>query len=462
MTSPQPFSLLLSLFGDPEMNAILSLDETVRGWLRAEAALAEAQCAADLLSADATAAIVRAAVPESIDMDALLASARNVGYPILPLVRMIDAAAGSAGQGRVHLGATTQDIMDTGLALQLQRAAARLQQLTQALGDALALLVERERDTVMAARTHAQQAVPTTFGAKIAVFLGEVTRHRERLTSAAERVAFVSLHGAGGTSAALGERAAEVRASMAQRLGLRASAVPWHVARDGIAELGQVSAQLAATTARLGREVVALSRTEIGELAEREGHHRGASSTMPQKTNPIGSEAAIGMAIAAGATSAALLRAMEAGHERAAGEWQVEWHVLPQVLALSAGALATAGEVARELQVRRDAMRSNAGDGRGLIMAEAYMMRLAPTLGRERAHDLVYEAAQQARGDGLDLEGALRAVGRARGIAQLAALEPLGPEDHLGQTGAACAEALAAWHAPGGDAPAALASREAS
>jgi 3-carboxy-cis,cis-muconate cycloisomerase len=124
MTSGQPFSLLLSLFGDAEMNAILSPDETVRGWLRAEAALAEAQCAADLLSAEATADIVRAAVPENVDMDALLASARNVGYPILPLVRMIDAAAGPAGQGRVHLGATTQDIMDTGLALQLQRAAA--------------------------------------------------------------------------------------------------------------------------------------------------------------------------------------------------------------------------------------------------------------------------------------------------------------------------------------------------
>src|SRR5690606_31799111 len=183
--------------------------------------------------------------------------------------------------GRVHLGATTQDVMDTGLALQLGSALDRLDQLLSEVGDLLCGLVESHRDTLMAARTHGQQAVPTTFGAKLAVYLGEFTRQRQRFIDVRPRVARLSLFGAGGTSAGYGDRVTELRRLVAEDLGLYSSDVPWHVARDALAEYGFVCAATAESCARFAREVIDLSRTEIGEVREADGYLRGASSTMP-------------------------------------------------------------------------------------------------------------------------------------------------------------------------------------
>jgi 3-carboxy-cis,cis-muconate cycloisomerase len=439
----QPFSLLQRLFGDPVMAEIFSAEQSVRYWLAVEAALAQAQAAVDVISERDATLIVEAAVLDNVDLDELWREARNVGYPILPLVRMISAVLPDPANGRVHYGATTQDIMDTGLALQLRASLDRLDELAVSFGDALVTHMDAHRHTVLPARTHAQQAVPTTFGTKLAVFLAELARHRTRLAAVRERACKVSLHGAGGTSAAFGPAAVEVRRAVADRLGLAVADVPWHVARDTVAEFGLAAAGLAATCARFGREVIDLSRTEIAEVAEQDGHHRGASSTMPQKVNPIGSEAVIGMACAAGASASALLRAMEAGHERSAGEWQIEWEVVPLVATLVAGAVRTAGEVATGLQPEPLAMRANLERSRGLIMAEAYMMRLAPEHGRERAHDLVYEAAQLARQGGLTLLDAL-----ARGGHELTETEDgpsLQPDRYVGQPDLVCDSALELW-----------------
>ncbi|MBB5783876.1 class-II fumarase/aspartase family protein [Nonomuraea jabiensis] len=440
----QTFKLLPELFGDGAMAEIFSAERTVLAWLRTEAALARAQAAEGVISEADARAIEAACVPATIDLRRLWSEAVNVGYPILPLVRMISAALPEGPNGRVHYGATTQDIMDTGLALQMGEALDHLRALLGSFGGALARLVAEHAGTVVAARTHAQQAVPTTFGAKMAVLLAEVTRQRDRVSQAARRVRVVSLFGAGGTSAAMGERSRQVRERVAGVLGLGATEVPWHVARDGVAEFGVTCASLAATAARFAREVVDLSRTEVGEVREAGGHHRGASSTMPQKANPIGCEAVIGMSGTAGALSSGLFRAMEAGHERAAGEWQVEWYVVPLLAELAAGALATAAEVAAGLRVYPEAMRANLGAEGGLIMAEAYMMRLAPALGRERAHDLVYKAAHEARERGRALADALRDVAAPDDLASLGEL-PIPPESYLGEAEAICAAALEAW-----------------
>ncbi|MEV0388309.1 lyase family protein [Nonomuraea sp. NPDC050643] len=444
METRQTFKLLPELYGDGAMAEIFSAERTVLAWLRTEAALAHAQAEAGLIGPDDATAIAAACVPATIDLPRLWEEAVNVGYPILPLVRMISAALPEGPNGRVHYGATTQDIMDTGLALQMGEALDHLAALLALFGDAVARLVAAHAGTVIAARTHAQQAVPTTFGAKMAVLLAEVARQRERAATAARQVRVVSLFGAGGTSAAMGERSSAVRESLAGRLGLRTTEVPWHVARDGVAEFGVTCASLAATAARFAREVVDLSRTEVGEVREAGGHHRGASSTMPQKANPIGCEAVIGMSGTAGALSSALFRAMEAGHERAAGEWQVEWYVVPLLAELAAGALATAAEVAAGLRVYPGAMRANLDAEGGLIMAEAYMMRLAPVLGRERAHDLVYKAAHEARERGRPLADALRDVAGPDDLESLGAL-PIPPESYTGDAEAVCAAALDAW-----------------
>jgi 3-carboxy-cis,cis-muconate cycloisomerase len=446
------FLMLSRLYGDPVMAELFGEERTVAGWLAAEGALAQAQAEVGVLSADVGDAIARAARLENVDRAALWPQARNVGYPILSLVRMIDGALGPEAEGRVHYGATTQDIMDTGLALQLRDAVERLDVLVRAFGAAVATLVDRHRHTVLAARTHAQQAVPTTFGAKLSVLLAELARHRRRLAELAPRISVVSLFGAGGTSAALGAQAPAVRRAMAARLGLATSDVPWHVARDSVAEFGYVCAGLSATCARFAREVVDLARTEIGEVAEADGHHRGASSTMPQKANPIGSEAVIGMSATASALSAALGRIMEAGHERAAGEWQIEWEVLPQLAVLAGGCLGEAAVIAGGLRVFPEAMRRNI-EGDGYVMAEAQMMRLAGTLGRERAHDLVYDAVREARGSGEPLEDVLL---RNATEAERAAIEPILPEDYVGMPDIACEAALSDWAALDGAVPAPL------
>jgi 3-carboxy-cis,cis-muconate cycloisomerase len=443
---PAAFSLLTSLYGDNEMADIFSEAAAVRGWLAVEGALARAQAIVGLIPETDGAAIASAAVEANIDVPLLWEQARNVGYPILPLVRMIAAALPEGANGRVHYGATTQDIMDTGQALQLVAATDRLRALTEVLGSALLARLEQHAGTTMAARTHAQQAVPTTFGAKLAVFVAELVRHLDRLAAVRARVGTVSLFGAGGTNAAMGPRSADVRRELAHLLGLAGTDVPWHVARDGIADFGLVCGQLAGTCARLAREVVDLSRTEIAELRETAGHHRGASSTMPHKENPITSEVIIGMASTAGALSSAFLRLMEGGHERAAGEWQIEWQVVPQAAHLAASCLALAGDLVEGLRVFPEAMAANVQADSGLLLAEAYMMRLAPLLGREGAHDLVYELAGRARSTGRPLAEVLAAEAPPD-VAALLRRHLVKAEDYLGEAAATCSAAAALWRA---------------
>ncbi|TDD64956.1 3-carboxy-cis,cis-muconate cycloisomerase [Jiangella aurantiaca] len=436
-----PFRLLTALYADEPMARVFSEEATVDGWLRAELALCRAQASVGVVGEDDVHALERRIAARDVDLVALWAESRNVGYPVLPLVRQLAEPVDGAKPPRVHWGATTQDIMDTGLVLQLTAAGRRLEHLLIEFGDALAELADRHRGTAMAARTHAQQAVPTTFGAKIAAYLGQVTRDLGRQRTATAGVSTVSIYGAGGTSAALGETAGAIRRAMAADLGLGHDDVPWHVARDRLVEFGAVCASAAGTAGRFGREVADLSRTEIAEVREVDGHHRGASSTMPQKRNPISSEAMVGFGVHAATLLPGLYRTLEAGHERAAGEWQAEWMILPDLACSAAGALALAADTARGLQVDARAMAANMDAEGGSVMSEAYMMRLAPHLGREKAHDTVYAAAGRARADGTTLDAVLRDT------AEVVALLPDGidPGDYVGQAESICDRALETW-----------------
>jgi 3-carboxy-cis,cis-muconate cycloisomerase len=402
------FRLLSALYADQVMVGIWSEDTMIAGWLEVEAGLARAQAEVGLIEADDARAIEHVCRLDLIDREQLWKSARVVGYPILPLTRQLAAALPTGPAGRVHYGATTQDIMDTGLALQLRKACDRLIDLTQNFGDALARLAAEHAGTVMAARTHAQQAVPTTFGAKLAGFLAELTDELAELRRVAEAVRVVSLFGAGGTNAAMGPQAPAVRRELARHLGLRDGEISWHVSRHRVARFGSACAVLAATCVRFAREVVDLSRTEIAEVREQDGHHRGASSTMPQKANPVLSESVVGFGVAATAAAGSLLRAMEAGHERSSGEWQIEWLMVPEIAEHTASAVLLAGEAAATLRVFPEVMRANLRRDGGLLMSEALMMRLAPALGQAGAHDLVYSAAVEARRTGADLTEVIR------------------------------------------------------
>ena len=332
-----PFLPLVGVFGDPETGELLSERAAIDAWLDVECALAAAQASLGLVPVDAAEQVQAQARKARIDPAAIHEGMRLIGYPIVPLLGELGHDAPPAVAATIHWGATTQDIMDSGLAVVLRRALTRIEVLIIEVGDAAARHAERHRGTAMVGRTHAQPAVPTTFGAKAAVWLAEFARHCDRLRAARERAAVVSLFGAGGTSAALGPQSREIRRLVADRLGLAAVDVPWHTARDNVAEVGFVLAAISATCGKIAREVIDLSRPEIGELRERGGDHRGASSTMPQKANPISSEVVVGMSSLAAQQVPALLAAMQAGHERAAGEWQIEWDALPTVVALAAG-----------------------------------------------------------------------------------------------------------------------------
>jgi 3-carboxy-cis,cis-muconate cycloisomerase len=428
------------------MGELFDEEACVRLWLRVESSLAAAQAKTGLIS-EAAAEDIRAAVGRlEKEPPDIWDAAANVGYPILPLLRAIDAGTTGEGTGRVHLGATTQDIMDTALALQLRDGTDLLLARLDRLGDAIAELATRHGSTVMAGRTHAQQAVPITFGMKLGVVLEQVRRVRDRLARERAEVAVVSLHGAAGTSAALGAGSDEVRRHLADILELGTPHVPWHVARDSIFAQGANAVAAAEIAARWAREVIDLSRTEIGEVAEPVEQHRGASSTMPQKANPILSEAIIGFAVSANALLPALGRAVEAGHERSAGEWQVEWHVVPQIFVLASSALLRATELSEQLVVNEDAMALNLQADHGLLMAEAYMIALADVVGRERAHDIVYEASLRSRREHRPL---LETIAEGLPASHRSALAAVAPADYTGSSAAIAESAVAGWRARG-------------
>ena len=439
------FSPLVDVFGDQEVIRLFSEESLVAAWLEVERALADAQAELGVIPADAAREIAAVAVPEHVDLAALREQTLVVGYPILPLLDQIVQRSPAAGR-YLHRGATTQDVMDTGLALVGSRALDRIDSVARILGDRLATLADEHRLTVMPGRTHAQPAVPIAFGGKVAVWLSELAGHVERLRSARARLAVVQLFGAAGTAAALGGRSRDVRHAVAGRLGLGAVDVPWHTARDGVAEAGFALASLAGLCGRIAREVVELSRPEIGELREEGGHHRGASSTMPQKANPIGSEAVIGMSVLAAHHAGALLAALQGTHERSAGEWQVEWDAVPAVFASAGGAVSGTARIVEGLRVFPQRMRANLELDGGTIMAEAAMMALGELLGRAEAHAVVYEASALARSEGVSLAEALRKTLAHDVLAALPALEEvLAPDAYLGETDAIVTAACKGW-----------------
>jgi 3-carboxy-cis,cis-muconate cycloisomerase len=428
------------------MAEVFSEQALIESWLTVERELAAAQGELGLIPDEAAAAICRDAVADRIDFTRLWADTRSVGYPIVPLIEQV-AAHSSPLVGRyIHWAATTQDVMDTGLVLQLRRASQRLEGLEEALGNELSKLADAYRSVPMAARTHAQQAVPTTFGAKLAVWLDEFTRHLERLREVVGRLLVVQLFGAGGTAAAFGPQARNVRHRLAERLELGATDVPWHTARDRLAEFGFVLASAASTCGKIAREITELSRTEIGEVREHGGPTHGSSSTMPQKANPCLSEAIVGLNALARDRVAALLTAMQGTHERSTGEWQIEWDALPTLCALSAACLANTRIVLENLRVFPEQMGSNLGKDGGLVMAEAAMMALAPTVGRLQAHELVRAASQKARERDQPFAQVLVKSLDASLLETIGPLDTLlAPTAYLGETDAIVAAAMRHW-----------------
>ncbi|NOJ50339.1 3-carboxy-cis,cis-muconate cycloisomerase [Bradyrhizobium archetypum] len=436
-------ALYRDVFSTPAMRAVFSDDAQLRAYVQAEVALATAQGETGVIPSEAAETIARQAPAIALDIEQLKCDTENVGYPIVGLVRQLSEQLGEAGR-YLHWGATTQDIMDTATVLQLREAVVLIDVQLAEVMTTLANLARLHRDTVMAGRTHLQQALPITFGHKAAVWLSALQRSAERLAQAKPRALQAQLGGAAGTLASLGERGLEVRAAYARALDLAEPDITWHVARDGLVELAQALAVICGALGKIGYDVMILMATEIGEVFEPFSSHRGASSTMPQKRNPISSEILLANAKASRDAASLMLDAMVQDLERATGPWHCEWLALPRVCLLTAGSLAQAQFMLSGLIVDPAAMQRNLDSTRGLIVAEAVMMGLAPALGRQTAHDEVYAACRYAfdHGDAL-LDALLRrpAIASALPRDRLAAL--CEPSNYLGTAGAMVDRVLA-------------------
>ncbi|KIZ39935.1 MULTISPECIES: 3-carboxy-cis,cis-muconate cycloisomerase [Rhodopseudomonas] len=383
------------MFGTAEMRSVFSDEALVRRYLDVEVALAAAEAAAGVIPAEAAEAIAAAAASMLIDFDRLRHQTEITGYPILAIVHQLSEAAGPAG-GFVHWGATTQDIMDTATVLQVRAALDLVGADLVALRDILAALALKHRDTPMAGRTHLQQALPITFGYKVAVWLSMVERHIERLQQMRPRVLLGQFAGAAGTLASLGADGLKVQAAFCERLDLAQPSATWHVARDGLAEVVAFLGLVTGSLGKIGTDVMLLMTTEFAEVAEPFVKGRGGSSTMPQKRNPISSELMLAAAKTVRQHVALMLDGMVQDLERATGPWHVEWIAIPESFILTGGALAQAKFMLGGLSVDTDRMRSNLALSGGLIVAEAVMMAAAPKLGRQHAHDVVYDACRVA------------------------------------------------------------------
>ncbi|MFL5252149.1 MAG: adenylosuccinate lyase family protein [Rhodopila sp.] len=442
--NPADSPILGTLYGSDAMRAVFDETAYFQRMLDIEAALARVQGRMGIIPADAADAIVAAARVENLRPEDLAASARNVGYPVVGLVSGLSKAAGEAG-GWTHWGATTQDIMDTATVLQVRTGLDLIEAALRAILTALADQADRHRHTVMAGRTHLQQALPTTFGLKCAIWAMPFIAHWQRLGQLRPRVQVVEFAGAAGTLASLGDRGIAVMQALAAELGLGAPLAPWHVCRDALAETVGFLGLVCGSLAKFATDIILLAQTEVGEVAEPYVAGRGQSSTMPQKRNPIASEYILAAARTVQGLVPVMQGAMAQDHERATGPWQAEALVLPQAFVLTHGALLHAQAIAEGLVVDAARMRANLGITHGLIVSEAVMMGLAPVLGRGEAHHVVKHACDVALTENISLADALGRDDAVSSRLDRPAIEKLiDPENYLGSTRGFIDQVLAA------------------
>jgi adenylosuccinate lyase len=393
------------LFGSDAMRAIFNDASLLQKWLDVEAAIARGQARAGLIPDSAAEEITRQARAETMDSEAIKRGIDKTAHPLVSVIwQLSERCAGDAG-GYVHWGATTQDVMDTAIILQLRDAFALVM---TTLGELLAALRElalRHQHTPLAARTHGQQALPTTFGYKVAVWLAEAQRHRERFLQLRPRLIVGEYGGAVGTLAGLSEDqkvdSLTVQRLVMAELGLNAPVIAWHTSRDHIVEFAHTFNMLVALMGRIAHEIIDLQKREFGELEEPFEMGKIGSSTMPQKRNPMICEAILTLArLCREKASTAVDTLLYNEHERDWSSFQMEWVYLAELFVMGQRAVELTLRVLRGLIVYPEQMRKNLDLTQGLLLAERVMFALGKHIGRQAAHDLVYKCAMRAFGEG--------------------------------------------------------------
>jgi 3-carboxy-cis,cis-muconate cycloisomerase len=403
--NPVDSEIFRDLYSTAEMRALFADRAQLQFMLDVEAALARAQAKLGLIPAHVAEAVASAARVENLNLERIAASTRKAGYPVAAIVEELGRIAGEEAARFVHLGATTQDIVDTALVLQMRQGLKLLRTEVVGLAKKLAELAARFRDTPIAGRTHLQHAIPITFGLKCAVWAAPLATDVERLDQAAKRVLVVQFGGAAGTLASLGAEGLAVTVALARELELGVPDLPWHTTRDTLAETVAILGLICGSLAKFALDVSLLMQTEVAEVFEPHEAGRGSSSTMPQKRNPIAAEYILASAKGVQALVPLMLAAMAQDHERATGPWQSEALAIPQCFALTAGALAHARAIADGLKVDSARMRRNLD--LGMIMSEAVATQLSQKLGRAEAHRAVARVCDRAIAENHTLREAL-------------------------------------------------------
>jgi 3-carboxy-cis,cis-muconate cycloisomerase len=423
-------------FSTPQMDRIFSLANQLRKMTQFEWALTGALESAGLAAKGAAAAMKPLLDRDFVDFPLLLSEARQAGNLAIPFVRQLTAKLrehDEAAAASVHLGATSQDVLDTALVLQTRDALALI---LSRIGELESLLVDQARahaETVMVGRTWLQDGPPTTLGLKIAGWIAALRRHRERLRAAGERAIVLQFGGAVGTLAAFGEEGSKISAAVAHALDLREPDLPWHTYRDNLVEAAAALGMLIGTLGKMARDIALLMQTEVGELSEPGGEGRGGSSTMPHKNNPVACAAIVAAATRAPALVSTLLSAMMQEHERGLGNWQAEWETYPEIFRLAVASLERSIEIARGMQVFPERMAANLDATRGLAMSETVSIALARRIGRERAHELLRTASQRALSEDRHLREILIAMPEVREHLSEAEIDRLlDPRHYLG------------------------------
>ncbi|UOM35066.1 lyase family protein [Acuticoccus sp. I52.16.1] len=403
---------------------------TIEAYLMFERALAEVQGALGVIPSEAAATLVAVCRLENVDREALREGAARVGYAIVPLVAMLAHKAGAAGEW-LHYGTTSQDAMDTALSLQLKAAAPDVLAPLDGVCATLARHADTHRRTPMAGRSKLQHAAPITFGYRCAVWLDQLLRRIERLSAALGACATLQFGGAVGTLSALGAQGPAVRHGLARRLGLAEPAITWHVSRDRYADALYAFAAAGAALAKLAGDITFLMASEVAELREPYSDGRGSSSTMPQKRNPVMSEAIVEAARRTRALPAAGLEAMTQDQDRGIATSYMERAAIVDAARLTAGAATLAAELLTGLEVDTARMAANLDVTGGLIHAEAAMMALSAEHGRVRAHTILHTLCHEASTTGRALAEVAAAGGHPLPAAVFDTEASLGAQDAM-------------------------------
>jgi len=395
------------LWGTPETRAIFAEDARLRCWLDILTALAQAQAELGYIPTGAADAIRAHARVEQLDLEAVARETRRTGHSTLGLIRVLRDSLPEQAREHVYYGATVQDVTDTWTALTIKQIGAIAWRDLRALEHRMLALAVAHRDTVMAGRTHGQVAAPITFGWKVASWADEVRRHLDRLRSGADRWLVGQLGGAVGTAAFFGAGALELRRRFCELLALGDPGISWLAARDRVAEFGVTLALIAGTLARMGNEIYALARTEIGEVREAADPAAVSSITMPHKRNPERAEHLVTLARLVQAQVHVLLDGAVHEHERDGRAWKAEWVALPEICLLTGTALTLARNLLEGLEIDAARMTRNVATHHDHLASERLLAALTDKAGKHEAHAILQDALAVAGASGTPATDAL-------------------------------------------------------